>query len=122
MIIGQTIMVVGNSLTTTTSKVYTPWVPSWGDAAIFPFEIIAIGGGAALLSFTAQVFTKSTEDPDPGTANGTLNSQTTPGTYSITDASGLRELVRIEFKLTVRVGVQTAFAHFRPLAASWKTN
>lgn len=128
MIIGQTIVAVdlddgsGNNATT----VYTPWIASWGNAAIFSYEIIAITG--ALGSFTVKVYTKNSEEADPGTPKGTASTQSatsiTPATYSITDAIGLLELVRLEFKLTALATEQccTAQVHFRPLNPSWKTN
>lgn len=124
MIIGQTIVAVatGADGTSVTTTVYTPWIASWGNAAIFSFEVIALGGNA---TFTAQVQTKNSEDADSAAVNkGTLNSQTAPGTYSIGDASGLLELVRVEIKLiaTHASGVRTAHAHFRPLNPAWKTN
>jgi hypothetical protein len=115
MIIGQTIVA---AITGSTTTVYTPWIASWGNAAIFSYELIAIGGTSA--SFAAKVFTKKSEDVDPGTQKGSTSTQTTPNTYSIADASGLLELVRVEFTLTAGTGV--AQAHFRPLNPSWKTN
>jgi hypothetical protein len=122
MIIGQTVSAIDSTGSTTTTTVYTPWIASWGNTAIFSHEIIAIGG--AVVSFVAKVYTKKSEDPDPGTAKGTPNSQTTVGTYSITDATGLLELVRAEFVLSVRAsgGVSVGHAHFRALNPSWKTN
>jgi glutamate mutase epsilon subunit len=124
MIIGQTIAAVDSAGTGSATKVYTPWISTFGNSGIFSFEIISLGGGAAVQSFTAQVYTKNTEDPDPGTAKGTLSSQTNPGTYSILDATDLLELVRLEFKLNVKTsaGVNTGVCHFRPLNPSWKTN
>jgi hypothetical protein len=127
MIIGDTIVAVETTgAASGTTTVYSPWISTWGNFAIFPFEIIAIGGGLAFQSFTARIFTKNSEDPDPGTAKGTLNTVTTqtPGTFSITDATGLLEMVRFEFKLNVRAsGSLTAgFVHFRPLSPSWVTN
>ena len=115
MIIGQTIVAAISGAQTT---VYTPWIASWGNAAIFSYELIAIGGTSA--SFSARVYTKNSDDADPGAAKGTLNTQTAVGTYSITDASSLLELVRVEFVLTAGTGV--AQAHFRPLNPAWKTN
>lgn len=78
MIIGQTIVAVDCGGTVYPTTVYTPWVASWGNAGIFSFEIIAIGGASP--SLTVKVFTKNTEDPDPGTAKGTANTQTAAGT------------------------------------------
>jgi hypothetical protein len=122
MIVGQTIAAIDSTGSTTITTVYTPWIATWGNTAIFSHEVIAIDG--AVLSFVAKVYTKNTEDADPGTAKGTPNSQTTAGTYSITDATGLLELVRIEFALSVRAigGVSIGFVHFRALNPSWKTN
>jgi hypothetical protein len=115
MIIGQTIVA---AVTGDTTTVYTPWIASWGNAAIFPYELMGIGGTSA--SFAVKVYTKNSEDADPGTQKGTTNTQTTAGTYSITDATALLELVRIQVTLTAGTGV--AQAHFRVLNPSWKTN
>jgi hypothetical protein len=125
MIIGQTLVATSKTAgSSSTTTVYSPWIASWGNSAIFSFEIIAIDG--ATPSFSVQVYTKNSESADPGTAKGSLNTQSTPGTYSITNATDLLELVRLEVKLTATMdeesGCCTAFCHFRILNPSWKTN
>lgn len=121
MIIGETIVAVDTGAQNATT-VYTPWIAGWGNSAIFSFEILQMGG--AVNQFSVEIFTKNSEDADPGTQKGSTNSQTAPGTYSITDATGLLELVRMKITLTPRANgnLNTAFAHFRPLNPSWKTN
>lgn len=121
MIIGQTIVAVdmGSQETTT---VYSPWIATWGNGAIFPYEILQAGGVIDTLS--VQVFTKNSEQADPGTQAGSTDSQSSPGTYSIDDATDLLELVRLKFILTPNAAndVYTAFVHLRALNPSWKTN
>lgn len=104
--------------------VYTPWIASNGNAGVFSYELMELGG--AVYEFSVQVYTKNSEDPDPGTPKGTASTVTSAGAYSILDATGLLELVRLKVTLTPDVegsgGVAPCFAHFRPLNPSWQTN
>jgi hypothetical protein len=120
MIVGQTIVAIDSTGSTTTTTVYTPWISTSGDSAVFPFEIMSCTAPPRLVSFTARIYTRNSEQPDPGVAKGTLSSQTAPGAYAIADATGLLELVRFEFKISARSGM--ACVHFRPLNPSWKSN
>lgn len=122
MIIGQTIVAV-NMGSDEPTTVYTPWIATAGNSAVFAYEILSMAGGNPALS--VSVFTKNSEDTDPGTQKGSSSVETAPGTYTITDAAGLLELVRMKFVLTPFDEVQksaTAFATIRPLNPSWKTN
>lgn len=123
MIIGQTIVAVdlGSQEPTT---VFTPWIASWGNSAIFSYEILQWGGAA--YEFAVEVYTKNSEDVDPGTKKGSTSTATGADTYSITDADGLLELVRLKCVLTPSAaasgGIATAYVHLRMLNPSWKPN
>lgn len=121
MILGHTIVAVDTGAGGSTT-VYTPWIAGWGNSGVFAYEIIDIGGASPSLS--AKVFTKNTEAADPGSQKGTTSTKGAAGTYTIDDATGLLELVRMEFTLTATTeeGCCTAYVHFRPLNPSWMTN
>ena len=105
-----------------TSTAFTPWMSRAGDAAVFLFELLDMGGAGP--EITVRVMTKNSEDADPGTQIGSSSIQTANGSFSIA-ATGTKELWRMEFTLLVDsaegdCGVATA--RVRDLPPAWRHN
>ena len=114
MLIGQTIIVPGESASTT---YYGPWMPRGGNAFTAVLEIMktsATGWG-----FSVDIETKNAEDSDASpTPLGTL-SAAGPGTATQSFV-GCLELVRYKFKL--RGATAEQWIHFRMNPPIWQPN
>lgn len=112
-------MIIGQTLETEVTA-YTPWLPRRGDAATFLVDVIGIQSSNCQLTVTIQH--KNLDEAD--------SSATTAGTFSVATStgiktkrvSGLKELVRLKYFMTLGSPGNPEWIHLRMLVPSWETN
>ncbi len=99
--------------------VYTPWMPSLGNSAVFAVDVIAISG----LTLTITLQTKLREATDES-ANisepGSISSVTTAGLKTSAELTNFKEMFR--YKISTGSTPSLDWAWLRTLMPSWRTN
>lgn len=113
--------------TSPATYVYTPWMPSAGDTAVFGLEIFNI---TSSLTLKWNVETKNSEDVDASATElmTTDQSETTVGVKYSKDGGastapldGCKELYRYRFATGGTASI-TEWVNFRELAPAWQLN
>lgn len=90
----QAQLLISNA-TTSGARVYSPWFPKGGDNMLATVEIIAVNGTTPTL--TIEVFSKAKTTTGDGSIVGSATGVTALGRTTLTQFSGLNELVRYRF-------------------------
>jgi hypothetical protein len=122
MVLGQTIVAVRKSGTTTDTVVYTPWFARQGDDITSVFEVIAITPNNQA-KLEVELFHKNTNETGQGSSAGTGSSLTAVDVASFHNDT-LKMLLRYKVTLTHGTSPDTDhvfFCHFRILEPSFET-
>jgi hypothetical protein len=109
---------------------YTPWISRQADSGLFGLEITFLSpahtSNGSIPAVTMYVQTKNRDEADSAATTAASSEFTSSGVQTPVQASGLKELVRLKFKLSDVTGsapVERAYnAGLRPLRPSWKPN